>query len=143
MNTHPALGEETPANDLRARVREVLERRKLTDSVSAEQATASWEQDRFVARARALFYARMMFLTLGLLILAVPAWSGYFGLTGPFAFVGYFTMLLYSVANLLVIDHPKAGRWVTYTTLCLDLTSVVSAGQAVIRWQAYQPWPWA
>jgi len=125
MNTHLALGEATPANDLRARVREVLERRKLTDSVSAEQATASWEQDRFVARARALFYARMMFLTLGLLILAVPAWSGYFGLTGSVSFVGYFTMLLYSVANLLVIDHPKAGRWVTYTTLCLDLSIMV------------------
>ncbi len=121
MESHLALSEETPANDLRARVRKVLERRKLTDSVSAEQAAASWEQDRFVARARALFYARMMFLTLGLLILAVPAWSGYFGLTGPFAFVGYFAMLLYSVANLLVIDHPKAGRWVTYITLCLDV----------------------
>src|SRR3990170_3828978 len=78
MNTHLALGEETPANDLRARVREVLERRKLTDSVSAEQASASWEQDRFVARARALFYARLMFLSLGLAILAVPTWSVYF-----------------------------------------------------------------
>jgi signal transduction histidine kinase len=125
MNSNLALGEDTPARDLRARVREVLERRKLTDTVSAEQATASWEQDRFVARARALFYARMMFLTLGLLILAVPAWSGYFGLSGPFAFVGYFAMLLYSVANLLVIDHPKAGRWVTYTTLCFDLAITV------------------
>ena len=51
--------------------------------------------------------------------------KGYFGLSGPFAFVGYFTMLLYSVANLLVIDHPKAGRWVTYTTLCFDLIITV------------------
>src|SRR3954451_9440813 len=103
MNTHLAVGEETPANDLRARVRAVLERRKLTDSVSAEQATASWEQDRFVGRARALFYARLMFLTLGLAILAVPTWSFYFGLHGTFAFAGYFTMLLYSVANFMVI----------------------------------------
>ncbi|MBJ6762369.1 sensor histidine kinase [Myxococcaceae bacterium JPH2] len=125
MEPELALGEENPANDLRARVREVLDRRKLTDSVSAEQAAASWEQDRFVARARALFYARMMFLTLGLLILAVPAWSGYFDLTGPLSFVGYFTMLLYSVANLLVIDHPRAGRWVTYLTLCFDLVITV------------------
>jgi len=126
MDSNLALGEETPASsDLRARVREVLTRRKLTDSVSAEQAAASWEQDRFVARARALFYARMMFLTLGLLILAVPTWSGYFGLTGAFSFLGYFTMLLYSVANLLVIDHPRAGRWVTYTTLCMDLVILV------------------
>ncbi len=121
----PRPDEGKPANDLRARVRTVLQRRKLTDSVSAEQAAASWEQDRFVARARALFYARMMFLTLGLLILAVPTWSGYFGLNGPVAFAGYFAMLLYSVANFLVIDHPKAGRWVTYLTLCLDLIIMV------------------
>jgi two-component system sensor histidine kinase DegS len=123
--TDLARDEEKPANDLRARVRRVLERRKLTDRVSAEQAQASWEQDRFVARARALFYARMMFLTLGLLILAVPTWSGYFGLNGPLAFAGYFAMLLYSVANFLVIDHPKAGRWVTYLTLCQDLVIMV------------------
>lgn len=123
--TDLARDEEKPANDLRDRVRRVLHRRKLTDNVSAQQAAASWEQDRFVARARALFYARMMFLTLGLLILAVPTWSEYFGLTGPLAFAGYFTMLLYSVANFLVIDHPKAGRWVTYLTLCMDLIITV------------------
>ncbi|HEX8441327.1 sensor histidine kinase [Archangium sp.] len=120
-----ALDDDKPDSHRRARVRAVLERRKLTDSVSAEQATASWEQDRFVARARALFYARLMFLTLGLAILAVPRWAFYFGLHGTFAFAGYFTMLLYSVANFMVIDHPKAGRWVTYVTLCLDLAIMV------------------
>ncbi|QRN93316.1 sensor histidine kinase [Archangium violaceum] len=119
------LEEDKADSHRRARVRAVLERRKLSDSVSAEQAAASWEQDRFVARARALFYARLMFLTLGLLILAVPTWSFYFGLQSTFAFVGYFTMLLYSVANFLVIDHPRAGRWVTYITLCLDLVIMV------------------
>nr|WP_153867673.1 MULTISPECIES: sensor histidine kinase [Myxococcaceae] len=67
----------------------------------------------------------MMFLTLGLLILAVPTWSLYFGLTGPYAFAGYFAMLLYSVANFLVIDLPRAGRWVTYVTLCWDLLIMV------------------
>lgn len=128
MDSHSPLAldeEQQPAHDLRARVRAVLERRKLTDRVSAEQAAVSWEQDRFVARARALFYTRMMFLTLGLMLLAVPAWSIYFGLDGHFAFVGYFAMLLYSVANFLVIDHPKAGRWVTYITLCFDLLIMV------------------
>ncbi|HSP78779.1 MAG TPA: sensor histidine kinase [Myxococcaceae bacterium] len=116
-----ALEDEGPDSHRRARVRAVLERRKLTNDISAEQASASWEQDRFVARARALFYARLMFLSLGLLILAVPTWSLYFGLRGPFAFVGYFPLLLYSIANFLVIDHPRAGRQVTYVTLCLDL----------------------
>ena len=120
-----ALDDDKPDSPRRARVRAVLERRKLTDSVSAEQATASWEQDRFVARARALFYARLMFLTLGLALLAVPKWSFYFGLQSPFAFTGYFAMLLYSVTNFMVIDSPKVGRWVTYVTLCLDLAIMV------------------
>ncbi len=128
MEPASLLEDDKPDSHLRARVRAVLERRKLTDSVSAEQASASWEQDRFVARARALFYARLMFLTLGLLILAVPKWSFYFGFgpQGTFAFAGYFTMLIYSVANFLVIDHPKAGRWVTFITLCFDLLIMVA-----------------
>ncbi|WNG58441.1 sensor histidine kinase [Archangium gephyra] len=120
-----ALEDDNPDSHRRARVRAVLERRKLTDNISAEQAAASWEQDRFVARARALFFARLCFLTLGLAILAVPAWSRYFNFQGNFAFAGYFAMLLYSVANYTVIDHPKAGRWVTYITLCFDLLIVV------------------
>ncbi|HYO72668.1 MAG TPA: sensor histidine kinase [Archangium sp.] len=123
----PALAfeEDNPDSHRRARVRAVLERRKLTDSVSAEQAAASWEQERFVARARALFYARLMFLSLGLAILAVPEWSSYFGFQGPLAGAGYVAMLLYSVANFTVIHHPKAGRWVTYITLCFDLVIMV------------------
>lgn len=120
-----AFEEATPARDRRARVRAILARRQLQQNASASEASASWEQDRFVARARALFYARMMFLTLGLLILAVPAWSRYFLLGSPLSFVGYFVMLLYSVANLLVIEHRRASRWVTYLTLCFDLIIAV------------------
>ncbi len=114
-----------PAYDRRARVRAVLEKRHLTQNVSPTEASVSWMQERFVARARALFYARMMFLTLGLLILALPEWSSYFGLKGPWAFAGYFFMLLYSVANYMVIDHPRAGAVLTYVTLCLDLLIMV------------------
>lgn len=114
-----------PAYDRRARVHAVLERRHLTQNVSPAEASVSWMQERFVARARALFYARMMFLTLGLLILALPEWSSYFGLKGPWAFAGYFFMLLYSVANYLVIDHPRAGKVLTYVTLCFDLLIMV------------------
>jgi signal transduction histidine kinase len=66
-----------------------------------------------------------MFLTLGLLILAVPIWSRYFALGGPTAFAGYFAMLMYSIANYLVLENPRAGRIVTYITLCLDLTIMV------------------
>lgn len=103
----------------------MLDKRHLEPDISAEEAARAWNQDRFVARARALFYARMMFLSLGLLIIGVPAWARYFGFHGPVALFGYFSMLLYSVANYLVIDHRRAGRWVTYITLCLDLTIMV------------------
>jgi two-component system, NarL family, sensor histidine kinase DegS len=91
----------------------------------ALDAQAQWEHERFVARARALFYARMMFLSLGLLILAVPTWANYFGFQTPMAFVWYFFMLGYSVANFVLIDRPRVGRWVTYATLCFDLVVTV------------------
>lgn len=102
----------------------VLEKRGLTQHVSPEDAARSWMQERFEARARALFYARMMFLTLGLCILAVPVWRYYFDFSA-LAFGGYFLMLLYSVANYLVLGHERAGRIVTYVTLCLDLVVMV------------------
>jgi len=113
-----------PGTDLETRVRAVLERRRLFQDASPAQAASSWEHDRFVARARALFYARLMFLTLGLFILAVPAWSRYFGLS-PLAFGGYFAMLLYSVANFTVIDFPRVGRPFTFVTLCFDTLLLV------------------
>lgn len=120
-----ALDDNSPESHRRARVRAVLERRKLTDNGTTDQATAAWEQARFVARARTLFWARLIFLTFGLLILAVPRWSSYFGFHGLLGFAGYLTMLFYSVANYLVIEHPTAGRWVTYITLCLDVLVLV------------------
>ncbi len=113
------------SDDRRARVRAVLEKRHLNQNVSAYEASESWVQDRFIARARALFYARMMFLTFGLLILAVPIWSRYFGTSGPIAFGGYFAMLLYSIANYLVLENRRAGRIVTYVTLVCDLLVMV------------------
>ncbi|MBL8956019.1 MAG: sensor histidine kinase [Myxococcaceae bacterium] len=121
----PASTGDPVSDDRRARVKAVLDRRHLTQDLSTDQANTSWMQERFVARARALFYARMMFLTLGLLILAVPIWSNQFALTGPSAFAGYFAMLMYSIANYLVLENPRAGRIVTYVTLCCDLMIMV------------------
>ncbi len=120
-----SLAGDVQGSDRRARVAATLEKRHLGHDVSAEDAAQSWMQERFLARARALFYARMMFLTFGLLILAVPVWRTYFGVSGALAFLGYFVMLLYSIANYLVLEHPKAGRPVTYITLCLDLSVMV------------------
>ena len=105
-------------------MRAVLDKRGLTQKISPGDASEAWAQDRFVARARALFYARMMFLTLGLLILGVPVWRSYFKFT-ELAFAMYLFMLMYSVANYLVLANAKAGRIVTYITLCLDLFVMV------------------
>lgn len=111
-------------DDRRARVKSVLDRRGLNAQISVAQAANAWLQDRFIARARALFYARMMFLTLGLCILGVPVWRQYFSFS-PLAFGVYFFMLLYSVANYLVLAQPRLGRWATYLTLCFDLVVMV------------------
>ncbi len=66
----------------------------------------------------------MMFLTLGLLILAVPVWRAHFGFSG-LSFAMYFVMLIYSVVNYFVLANPRAGRIVTYVTLCADLVVMV------------------
>ena len=46
----------------------------------------TYAQDRFLTRARALFYARLSFLVLGLGVLGVPSWSEAFGVHGKGAF---------------------------------------------------------
>lgn len=102
----------------------MLDKRGLTQKISPGEASEAWVQDRFLARARALFYARMMFLTLGLLILGVPVWRSYFAFT-ELAFAMYLFMLMYSVANYMVLANAKAGRIVTYITLCMDLIVMV------------------
>ncbi len=115
----------TEVNDeRRARVKMALQRRRLVGPQAGVDPAEGWMQQRFVARARALFYARMMFLTLGLAILAVPVWYTYFQFTA-LAFIGYFVMLTYSVFNYLALPNAKLGRVVTYVTLVLDLMMMV------------------
>lgn len=86
--------------------------------------------DRFSDRARALFYARLAFLSIGLGVLAVPSWSQYLGTTTSTAFAVYFFAIGYSVTNYLLLDHPAFGRALTFCTLVLDLaimTAMISA----------------
>jgi signal transduction histidine kinase len=82
--------------------------------------------ERFSDRARALFYARLAFLGIGLGVLAVPSWSQFLGTTSSAAFVIYFAVIAYSVANYLLLDHPKYGRPITFITLNLDLLALAS-----------------
>jgi two-component system, NarL family, sensor histidine kinase DegS len=82
-------------------------------------------QDRFLTRARALFYARLAFLVLGLGVIGVPSWSAAFGVGGPGAFTIYLIMVAYSAANYTLLAKPKVGRYVTFVTLCADLCVLV------------------
>lgn len=82
--------------------------------------------ERFSDRARALFYARLAFLGIGLAVLAVPSWSQYLGTTSSTAFIIYFAVIAYSVANYLLLDHPRLGRPITFITLILDLFALMA-----------------
>jgi len=106
--------------DRRAAVRAFFEARGPTADPNSR-----WAHEKFVTRARALFYTRLAFLTLGLGVLAVPAWSRTFQTDGPWGFLIYLAMLSYSIANFVVVEHPVVGRAATFVTLCLDLLVLV------------------
>jgi signal transduction histidine kinase len=85
----------------------------------------AFSDDRFLTRARALFYARLAFLVLGLGVIGVPAWSQAFGVGGPGAYAIYLVMVAYSAANYVFLPKKKIGRALTFTTLCADLCVLV------------------
>ena len=87
--------------------------------------TRAFHEDRFLTRARALFYARLAFLVLGLAVIGVPSWSLAFGVGGPKAFAIYLAMVAYSAANYLLLSHPTLGKPLTFATLCADLAVLV------------------
>ncbi len=87
--------------------------------------TRAFHEDRFLTRARALFYARLAFLVLGLGVIGVPSWSAAFGIGGPKAFAVYLVMVAYSAANYLFLPHKKIGKVLTFATLCADLCVLV------------------
>jgi len=84
-----------------------------------------WGHRKFINRARALFYARLAFLAIGLGILAIPRWSHYFGTEGRAAFIWYFVIIVYSVGNYLLIERGWLGKAATFVTLSFDLIILV------------------
>lgn len=91
-----------------------------------ETTATGFTEDRFLTRARALFYARLAFLVLGLGVIGLPSWSHAFGIGGPLAYAVYLVMVAYSAANYAFLDKPKVGRALTFVTLCADLSVLVA-----------------
>src|SRR5437867_5114670 len=94
-------------------------------SVKPESTTSGFVEDRFLTRARGLFYARLAFLVLGLGVIGVPGWSQSFGVGGRAAFAVYVAMVAYTAANYWLIGRPRLGRAITFVTLCCDLCVLV------------------
>jgi len=84
-----------------------------------------FREDRFLTRARALFYARLAFLVLGLGVIGIPSWSAAFGVGGPKAFAVYLIMVAYSAANYVFLPRKTVGKALTFATLCADLCVLV------------------
>jgi two-component system sensor histidine kinase DegS len=85
----------------------------------------AFSRDRFLMRARALFYARLALLALGLGILVVPAWKAAFGIETAGPVVVYLVMVAYSAVNYVFLERPKVGSALTFVTLSLDLFVLV------------------
>src|SRR5438105_4805525 len=92
---------------------------------SVSGTSGKFTEDRFLTRARALFYARLAFLVLGLGVIGVPAWSQAFGVGGPGAYAIYLVMVAYSAANYVFLPRKRVGRILTFATLCADLCVLV------------------
>jgi len=76
--------------------------------------------ERFEVRARALFYARLALMAIGLGVLLVPAWHQALNITLPMGVYFYLLILGYHVGSYLMVGRRWA-RPVVFITLCLDL----------------------
>jgi two-component system, NarL family, sensor histidine kinase DegS len=81
--------------------------------------------ERFETRARALFYARLALMSIGLAALAVPAWHRALNIPVPFGVYAYLVILGYQVASYLWVGRRHA-RAVIFGSLCLDLLVFLS-----------------
>src|SRR4051812_6626407 len=64
-------------------------------------------RERFLMRARALFYARIALLTMGLAILLVPEWKRIVQVTSVTPILIYVAMVAYSAATYLFVQHRR------------------------------------
>jgi len=89
-------------------------------NVAPDQTVFIHVQERFATRARALFYARLALMAIGLGVLAVPAWHRALNIPLPSGVYFYLLVLGYQVGSYLWVGR-RFARVVIFTTLCLDL----------------------
>jgi signal transduction histidine kinase len=89
-------------------------------------------RERFLMRARALFFARVSLLTMGLAILLVPAWRSTFrvdvtegSIVSLLPIAVYMAMVAYMAANYVYVERGRFGEVLTFATLCFDLVALV------------------
>ena len=75
--------------------------------MTADPTTLIHVREKFTSRARALFYARLAFLALGLLALVVPAWTRSLGLRLPTAAYAYLFIVAYHIGAGFVPVRKK------------------------------------
>ncbi len=78
------------------------------------------DRERFETRARALFYARLALMAIGLGVLLVPAWHTALNISLPTGVYFYLLILAYHVGSYLWVGRRGATA-VVFVTLCLDL----------------------
>jgi two-component system sensor histidine kinase DegS len=77
-------------------------------------------QGRFETRARALFYARLALMAVGLVALLVPTLRQALGIQLPAGAYWYLLILTYHVGSYLWVGR-RYSRFVVFASLCLDL----------------------
>lgn len=77
--------------------------------------------ERFLTRARAVFYARVAFLLLGVSVLSYSHWREALHIEGAKAWPALVVMLAYAALAERLAEHPRHGRWVMFLTLNIDL----------------------
>ena len=93
-------------------------------SRAEQQTIVGHVKERFEARARALVYARLTMMAIGLAVLAIPAWRQGFNIPFPQALFWYLGLLVCHVLGFLWVGK-KHARPVIFTTLCIDLLVLV------------------
>ena len=89
-------------------------------SASEEPTVYGHARERFEVRAKALFYARLALMAIGLGVLVVPAWHQALNISLPMGVYCYLALLAAHVFSYLWVGRPHA-RTIIFVTLCLDL----------------------